>query len=47
MRIACLRAQQIPAQEMAFRQLYLNQWTESAARWIPLVSWDACCVVSA
>jgi len=47
MRIACLRAQQIPAQEMAFRQLYLNQWTESSARWIPLPSWDACNVVSA
>lgn len=42
MRILCQRAQQIPAQEMVFRQLYLNQWTESAARWISLDSWDAC-----
>jgi phage terminase large subunit-like protein len=42
MRILCQRAQQIPAQEMTFRQLYLNQWTESAARWIPLPAWDAC-----
>jgi phage terminase large subunit-like protein len=47
MRILCQRAQQIPAQEMTFRQLYLNQWTESAARWIPLAAWDACCVVNA
>lgn len=47
MRITCQRAQQIPAQEMTFRQLYLNQWTESSARWIGMPSWDACCVVSA
>jgi phage terminase large subunit-like protein len=47
MRILCQRAQQIPAQEMTFRQLYLNQWTESAARWIPLLAWDACAVVDA
>jgi phage terminase large subunit-like protein len=46
MRIACQRAQQIPAQEMTFRQLYLNQWTESSARWIPLAAWDACCVTA-
>lgn len=45
MQILCQRAQQIPAQEMTFRQLYLNQWTESAARWIPLPAWDACNVV--
>ena len=42
MRILCQRAQQIPAQEMTFRQLYLNQWTESSARWIALAEWDAC-----
>ncbi len=42
MQILCQRAQQIPAQEMTFRQLYLNQWTESAARWVSLPSWDAC-----
>ena len=34
MRIACARAKEIPAQEMTFRRLYLNQWTESAERWI-------------
>jgi phage terminase large subunit-like protein len=47
MRIVCQRAKQIPAQEMTFRQLYLNQWTESSARWIPMVEWDACNMVTA
>lgn len=42
MRIACRRAQEIPAQENTFRRLYLNQWTEQAARWIAMTSWDAC-----
>jgi phage terminase large subunit-like protein len=47
MRILCDRAKQIPAQEMTFRRLYLNQWTESAERWVHLSSWDACGVVAA
>lgn len=47
MQIACKRAQEIPAQEMTFRRLYLNQWTESAERWVSLAAWDACCVVDA
>jgi len=47
LRILCQRAQQIPEQEMTFRRLYLNQWTESAERWLPLAAWDACNVVSA
>ena len=42
MRIACARAQAIPAQEATFRRLYLNQWTESIQRWIALEAWDAC-----
>jgi phage terminase large subunit-like protein len=42
MRIACARAQEIPAQENNFRRLYLNQWTEQASRWIPMTAWDAC-----
>ena len=41
-RVACARAQEIPAQENTFRRLYLNQWTEQAARWIALEAWDAC-----
>lgn len=42
MRTMCARAQEIPAQENSFRRLYLNQWTEQAARWIALAAWDAC-----
>ena len=42
MRIVCQRAQEIPAQENSFRRLYLNQWTEQAARWLSLAQWDAC-----
>jgi phage terminase large subunit-like protein len=42
MRIACRRAQEIPAQEAAFRRLYLNQWTESETRWLSMDAWDAC-----
>jgi phage terminase large subunit-like protein len=47
MQIACARAQEIPAQENTFRRLYLNQWTEQAARWIAMPTWDACSVVTA
>jgi len=42
MRAACARAQEIPAQEQAFRRLYLNQWTESDVRWLAMAAWDAC-----
>ena len=42
MRIMAQRAAEIPAQENVFRRLYLNQWTEQAARWIALAAWDAC-----
>jgi phage terminase large subunit-like protein len=42
MRAACARAKAVPAQENAFRRLYLNQWTEQAERWISLSAWDAC-----
>jgi phage terminase large subunit-like protein len=40
----CARAREIPAQENTFRRLYLNQWTEQAARWIQMSAWDACLV---
>jgi phage terminase large subunit-like protein len=46
MRAACARAVAIPAQENTFRRLYLNQWTEQAARWIALSAWDACAVAA-
>jgi phage terminase large subunit-like protein len=42
MRVMAQRAAEIPAQENTFRRLYLNQWTEQAARWISLAAWDAC-----
>ena len=47
MRATCKRAQEIPAQEMAWRRLYANQWTESSERWISMAAWDACCQVDA
>lgn len=40
--ILAKRAKEIPAQENNFRRLYLNQWTEQAARWISMPAWDAC-----
>lgn len=40
--ILAARAQEIPAQENNFRRLYLNQWTEQAARWLSMPAWDAC-----
>lgn len=36
------RAQSVPAYENTFRNLYLNQWTEQAVRWLSLDKWDAC-----
>jgi phage terminase large subunit-like protein len=42
MRIACQRAQEIPALENNFRRSYLNQWTENVSRWLALTDWDAC-----
>ena len=40
------RALDIPSYENTFRNWYLNQWTEQAARWIPMHTWDACSVDS-
>ncbi|KKL59952.1 hypothetical protein LCGC14_2210170 [marine sediment metagenome] len=42
MEILCHRAQETPALEMTFRRLYLNQWVNSAERWLPIDKWDAC-----
>ncbi len=42
MQVAARRAKEIPAQENAFRRLYLNQWTEQAERWISMPTWDLC-----
>ena len=38
----CKQAQQLPVYENTFRQLYLNQWTEQASRWISVEKWNAC-----
>lgn len=36
------RAQANPAAQNAFRQLFLNQWTQQSVRWIDLREWDLC-----
>lgn len=38
----CQQAQNNPAREQSFRQFHLNQWVESAARWISTESWNSC-----
>lgn len=38
----CKKAQNLPAYENTFRQLYLNQWTEQASRWLKVEQWAAC-----
>lgn len=38
----CRRAQQLPAYENTFRQLYLNQWTQQATRWLQTERWASC-----
>ena len=42
LREECTAARNNPAHENVFRNLYLNQWTEQAVRWIPMEHWDAC-----
>lgn len=42
MRTLCKKAQETPALEMVFRRLYLNQWTGSVERWLPMDKWDLC-----
>ena len=42
MRDKCRKAQETPALEMTFRQLYLNQWVNSVQRWLPMPAWDEC-----
>lgn len=38
----CHEAQNNPAREQSFRQYHLNQWVESAARWISSEAWASC-----
>jgi phage terminase large subunit-like protein len=42
LRDECSRAKESPAYENTFRNLYLNQWTEQAVRWLSMEKWDAC-----
>ena len=42
MRALYNKAQEVPALEMTFRRLYLNQWVNSTERWLPMEAWDAC-----
>ena len=39
---ACNSAKNTPAEENAFRQLNLNQWTKQENRWISMLKWNAC-----
>lgn len=36
------RAASVPSYENTFRNLYLNEWTEQAVRWISMDHWDKC-----
>jgi phage terminase large subunit-like protein len=38
----CKTAQNLPAYQNTFRQLYLNQWTEQAVRWLSVEDWMDC-----
>lgn len=42
MRTLAKKARETPALEMTFRRLYLNQWTSSVERWMPMDKWDEC-----
>lgn len=41
-RDAYRKALETPADEMAFRQLRLNQWVKNSVRWMRMDKWDAC-----
>ena len=38
----CKKAQEIPGFQNTFRRLYLNEWTQQAARWLDMATWDEC-----
>jgi len=42
LRSAAIEAENNPAREQAFRQYHLNQWVQSAARWISSQKWAEC-----
>ena len=39
---ACESAKENVGEEIAFRQLRLNQWCNTSVRWMPMDKWDAC-----
>lgn len=41
LRAEARQAKAQPARQNTFRRLYLNEWTQAAARWIDLSAWDA------
>lgn len=41
MRSLATKAREIPAQQNAFKRLYLNIWTQQETVWIPVETWDA------
>lgn len=42
LRRECQKAQDVPRFENTFRNLYLNQWTEQAVRFIAMHAWNGC-----
>jgi phage terminase large subunit-like protein len=40
LREECARARQLASYENVFRNLYLNQWTEQAVRWLSMELWN-------
>lgn len=38
----CNKAKGLPSYENTFRRLYLNQQTEQASRWLPMIDWLEC-----
>lgn len=42
LREECRRAKRTPSYENTFRQLYLDQWTQSAKRWVSSEAWRRC-----
>jgi phage terminase large subunit-like protein len=42
LRASLTQAKEMRSEENKFRNLFLNQWTEQAERWIPMELWEAC-----
>ena len=42
LRAECRKAQTSPRLENEYRRFHLDQWTEQAVRWLPMISWRKC-----